>query len=100
MFICVGGFVDGGSVFDDYEDGEKMSIFDWFIDLIFGIFMLMLGVLCVVGMIKGFVVMFVVFNWLLENLGIYKIFYLIGDGFFYFLLIVLGLIVVKKFYVD
>ena len=30
--IRVGGFADGGSVPDDYEDGEKMSIFDRFID--------------------------------------------------------------------
>lgn len=94
--IRVGGFADGGSVPDDYEDGEKMSIFDRFIDLISGIFTPMLGVLCAAGMIKGFVAMFVAFNWLSENSGTYKILYSIGDGFFYFLPIVLGLTAAKK----
>ncbi len=98
--IRVGGFADGGSVPDDYEDGEKMSIFDRFIDLISGIFTPMLGVLCAAGMIKGFVAMFVAFNWLSENSGTYKILYSIGDGFFYFLPIVLGLTAAKKFHVD
>lgn len=75
----------------------KMSIFDRFIDLISGIFTPMLGVLCAAGMIKGFVAMFVAFNWLSENSGTYKILYSIGDGFFYFLPIVLGLTAAKSF---
>lgn len=98
--IQVGGFSDGGSVPDDYGEEENMSVFDRFIDLISGIFTPMLGVLCAAGMIKGFVAMFVAFNWLSENSGTYKILYSIGDGFFYFLPIILGLTAAKKFRVD
>ncbi|EQM52869.1 PTS diacetylchitobiose transporter subunit IIC [Lactiplantibacillus plantarum EGD-AQ4] len=98
--IKVGGFADGGSVPDDYGEDEKMSIFDRFIDLISGIFSPILGVLCAAGMIKGFDAMFLAFGWLSENSGTYKILYAIGDGFFYFLPIVLGMTAAKKFHLD
>lgn len=98
--IKVGGFADGGSVPDDYGEDEKMSVFDRFIDLISGIFSPILGVLCAAGMIKGFDAMFLAFGWLSENSGTYKILYAIGDGFFYFLPIVLGMTAAKKFHLD
>lgn len=39
--------------------------------MIFGVFILVLGVLVVIGMIKGFIVMFVVFGWIIVILGMY-----------------------------
>ncbi|MGA3415906.1 beta-glucoside-specific PTS transporter subunit IIABC [Lactiplantibacillus plantarum] len=98
--IKVGGFSDGGSVPDDYGEDENMNIFGRFIDLISGIFTPMLGVLCAAGMIKGLLAMFVAFKWLATTSGTYQILYSIGDGFFYFLPIVLGLTAAKKFHVD
>jgi len=98
--IKVGGFADGGSVPDDDDENEHMNIFDRFIDFISGVFTPMLGVLCAAGMIKGLTAMFVAFNWLSENSGTYKILYSIGDGFFYFLPIILGLTAAKKLHVD
>ncbi|MGA3272716.1 PTS transporter subunit EIIC, partial [Lactiplantibacillus pentosus] len=65
-----------------------------------GIFTPMLGVLCAAGMIKGLLAMFVAFKWLATTSGTYKILYAVGDGFFYFLTIVLGLTAAKKFHVD
>ncbi|WP_047998549.1 beta-glucoside-specific PTS transporter subunit IIABC [Lactiplantibacillus herbarum] len=98
--IKVGGFADGGSVPDDDDETERGNVFNRFIDFISGVFTPMLGVLCAAGMIKGFTAMFVAFNWLSENSGTYKILYSIGDGFFYFLPIILGLTAAKKLHVD
>ncbi|AVK61451.1 PTS beta-glucoside transporter subunit EIIBCA [Lactobacillus sp. CBA3605] len=98
--IKVGGFADGGTVPDDDADDANMSIFDRFIDLISGIFSPILGVLCAAGMIKGFDAMFLAFGWLSANSGTYRILYAIGDGFFYFLPVVLGMSAASKFHLD
>ncbi|AVK64021.1 PTS beta-glucoside transporter subunit EIIBCA [Lactobacillus sp. CBA3606] len=98
--IKVGGFADGGTVPDDDASDESMSIFDRFIDLISGIFSPILGVLCAAGMIKGFDAMFLAFGWLSANSGTYRILYAIGDGFFYFLPVVLGMSAASKFHLD
>lgn len=98
--VKIGGFAGGGEVPDDYGEDEKMSIADRFIDLISGIFSPMLGVLCAAGMIKGFDAMFLAFGWLSANSGTYKILYSIGDGFFYFLPIVLSISAANKFHLD
>ncbi|KRM96795.1 beta-glucosides PTS, EIIBCA [Liquorilactobacillus aquaticus DSM 21051] len=98
--LQVGGFADGGSVPDDYEETEKLNVLDKFIDLVSGIFNPILGPLCAAGMIKGFAAMFTSLGWLSTNSGTYKVLYAIGDGFFYFLPIVLGVTAAKKFKVD
>jgi len=98
--VKVGGFAGGGEVPDDYGEDEHMSITDRFIDLISGIFSPMLGALCAAGMIKGFDAMFLAFGWLSANSGTYKILYAIGDGFFYFLPIVLSISAANKFHLD
>lgn len=98
--IKIGGFADGGVVPDDDVAQEKMSLLDRFIDLISGIFAPILGPLCAAGMIKGFDAMFLSLGWVSENSGTYKILYAIGDGFFYFLPIILGIAAAKKFHVD
>ncbi|WP_057737135.1 beta-glucoside-specific PTS transporter subunit IIABC [Liquorilactobacillus uvarum] len=98
--IKVGGFADGGVVADDYEEDENLSVLDKFIDLVSGIFTPILGPLCAAGMIKGFSAMFTSLGWLSANSGTYKVLYAIGDGFFYFLPIILGVTAAKKFKVD
>lgn len=95
-----GGFDDGGSVPDDYEEKTDMSVMDRFIDLISGIFNPILGPLCAAGMIKGFDALFAALGWLSTSSGTYRILYAIGDGFFYFLPIMLGISAAKKFKVD
>ncbi|MFX3617696.1 MAG: beta-glucoside-specific PTS transporter subunit IIABC [Sporolactobacillus sp.] len=98
--IKIGGFPDGGTVPDDYSEKKKMSPLDAFIDLVSSIFVPILGVLASAGMIKGFAAMFVAFGWLTTRSGTYIILYAIGDAFFYFLPIILGLTAAKKFHVD
>lgn len=95
-----GGFADGGTVPDDYEEKNDMSVMDRFIDLISGIFNPILGPLCAAGMIKGFDALFAALGWLSTSSGTYRILYAIGDGFFYFLPIMLGISAAKKFKVD
>lgn len=99
--IKVGGFPDGGAVPDDYgEEDEKTSLLDKFIDLISGIFAPALGCLAATGMIKGLATILVTMGAVTEKSGTYIILYAIGDAFFYFLPIILGLSAAKKFHVD
>lgn len=98
--VKVGGFSGEGRVDDDYQDTANMSLLDRFIDLISGIFTPMLGPLCAAGMIKGLTAMMASFGWIAKTSGTYQILYTIGDGFFYFLPIVLAITSAKKFKVD
>lgn len=99
--IKIGGFPDGGTVPDDYgEDDEKTSLLDKFIDLISGIFAPALGSLAATGMIKGLATILLTTGVVTKTSGTYIILYAIGDAFFYFLPIILGLSAAKKFGVD
>ena len=73
---------------------------DRFIDLISGIFTPILGAMCATGMIKGLTAMCSSFGWLSTNSGTYKVLYAIGDGFFYFLPIMLAVTAAKRFKVE
>ena len=91
-----GGFAGGGQVADDYEDTSNMSLLDKFVDLISGIFTPFLGALAAAGMIKGLTSAMASLGWLSATSGLYAI----GDGFFYFLPIIIALTAAKKFRVD
>lgn len=96
----IGGFEASGQVADDYVDQQNMSLLDRFIDLISGIFQPILGPLCAAGMIKGLTAMCASLGWLSQTSGTYIVLYAIGDGFFYFLPIILGLTAARKFKLD
>ena len=98
--VKLGGFNSSAPVADDYVDKQNMSLLDRFIDLISGIFQPILGPLCAAGMIKGLTAMCAAFGWLNTTSGTYQVLYAIGDGFFYFLPIILGLTAAKKFSLD
>ncbi|MDV7758587.1 beta-glucoside-specific PTS transporter subunit IIABC [Liquorilactobacillus mali] len=99
--IKVGGFQDGGSVPDDYgENDKKEGFINRIIELISSIFSPILGVLCATGMLKGLAALLVALGWLTTKSGTYTILYAIGDEFFYFLPIVLGITTARKFKVD
>lgn len=68
------------------------------IDLISGIIQPILAVLCAAGMIKGLLTIAVFLGWIKATDGIYQILYAAGDGFFYFLPIILGYTSAKKFH--
>lgn len=95
-----GGFSGGGQVADDDLEDSNMSLMDKAIDLISGIFTPILGPMAAAGMIKGLTAMCASFGWLSQNSGTYQVLYAIGDGFFYFLPLILALTSAKKFKVD
>ena len=84
---------------DDETTSTNKSVFYRLMDVISGILVPTLGVLTAAGIIKG-VTSFLA----LENIGIldptsglYMLLYAIGDGFYYFLPIILGLTAARKF---
>jgi len=93
---AIGGF---GDLSLSQEDGpkKKMSIGAAFIDTITGVFQPILGVMCAAGIIKGLLALFVFFGWMQATSGTYQILYSVGDGFFYFLPIILGYTAAQKF---
>lgn len=95
-----GGFSGGGQVADDDLDDSNMSLMDKAIDLISGIFTPILGPMAAAGMIKGLTAMCASFGWLAKTSGTYEVLYAIGDGFFYFLPLILEITSAKKFKVD
>lgn len=90
---AIGGFRDA----EAESSGEKMSLFNRFIDIISGVFQPVLGVLAATGMIKGFNALFVALGWITNTSGTYQILNAIGDCLFYFFPIFLGYTAAKKF---
>ena len=93
--ISGGGLVDA----DGADAGEKKGWLNTLMDTISGILVPTLGVLTAAGILKG-VTSFLA----LDNIGIlsptsglYMLLYAIGDGFFYFLPIMLGFSAARKF---
>lgn len=78
--------------------GEKKKVTDQLIDLISGIFAPVLSLLCATGIIKGILglLVFVLGNEFTQT-GAYMLLYAIGDGFFYFMPVMLALSASKKF---
>ncbi len=76
---------------------EKMGIGASLIDIISGVFQPILGVMCAAGIIKGLLALFVFVGWMSDKSGTYQTLYAVGDGFFYFLPIILGYTASQKF---
>ncbi len=105
--INVGHFQSGGAVDENGDpveeapaEGEKSNLLNKLIDIISGVLQPTLGVLGATGIIKGLLALCVFFGWLSETDGAYQIWYSVGDGFFYFLPILLGYTAAKKFKLD
>lgn len=88
---------DGNATGDDTSSGEKKSPVSILIDMISGVIQPTLGVLAATGIIKGLLALFSFLEILPESSGTYQVLYAVGDGFFYFLPIILGYIAAKKF---
>lgn len=88
---------DGNAVDDGGSDGGKKSPVSILIDMISGVIQPTLGVLAATGIIKGLLALFSFLNILPATSGTYQVLYAVGDGFFYFLPIILGYTAAKKF---
>jgi PTS system beta-glucosides-specific IIC component len=81
------------------EDSQEVkgSLLDRFIDLISSIFTPILSVLVATGMIKGFTALLLALEVMASERGTAQMLNIIGDAFFYFLPIFLGLSAARKF---
>ena len=97
--ISGSGIVDEGGNTVEGGDApqEDMSIASRAIDLISGILAPTLPVLAASGIIKGLLALFAFFGLMSSTDGAYQVWYAVGDGFFYFLPILLGYTSAKKF---
>ncbi|WP_310603419.1 beta-glucoside-specific PTS transporter subunit IIABC [Anaerosporobacter sp.] len=99
--VCEKAHITGNAPISEDTQGEKMGFGARLIDIISGIFQPALGVLCAAGIIKGFLALwaFIASSQGLDitTSGAYMTWYAVGDGFFYFLPILLGLTAARKF---
>lgn len=79
------------------ENGKKDNLFNAFFKTISGIFFPVIGVLGAAGIMKSVLTICTTFHFLTADAGTYKILYAFGDGFFYFLPIILGFSAATKF---
>ncbi|MBQ9328240.1 MAG: PTS transporter subunit EIIC [Solobacterium sp.] len=94
------GINGGGLVDADGEDAEgNKGVLNTLMGTISGILVPTLGVLTAAGIIKGVVSFLALDNIgvLNPNSGLYMLLYALGDGFFYFLPIMLGFTAARKF---
>ncbi len=101
--LAVGGIQGAGEVAAD-DAGEadgaepaKGGPIGVVIDLISGIIQPCLGVLAASGLIQGILALLAFLGVLPQTDGAYQVLYAVGNGFFYFLPIVLGYSAAKKF---
>lgn len=80
--------------------GKKMSIKDKALDIISGVMMPSIMVLCASGMIKGFLALAVVAGLITSESSWYLLFNAVGDAMFYFFPIILGYNSALKFKVN
>ncbi|WOO87780.1 beta-glucoside-specific PTS transporter subunit IIABC [Mollicutes bacterium LVI A0039] len=76
---------------------KKMPLKDRAVDIISGIMMPSMAILCASGMIKGFLSLFMVFGLINPEGSWYLMFEAIGDTMFYFFPVILGFNAAKKF---
>ncbi|MBS6033859.1 MAG: PTS beta-glucoside transporter subunit IIABC [Pantoea sp.] len=77
--------------------GDKINLFNRLIDIVLGIFTPFIGILAASGILKGFLALAVVCNWLSPDSGTYKILFAASDALFFFFPLVLGYTAGKKF---
>ncbi len=82
---------------EDDTAAEKGGLLNRFMDTISGVLAPTLHVLAAAGIIKGVISLALTLGWVSESSGLYMLLYAIGDGFYYFLPIILGFTAAKKF---
>lgn len=95
--VCERAHLSQMSSEEENTGNDNMSLGEKIIDTISGSFQPMLGLLCVAGIIKGLLALWEFLAGSgITSTGAYMIWYAVGDGFFYFLPIILGYTVAKK----
>lgn len=92
------GKLAGGAVAADEPEGSKGgNVISRLMDTISGILAPLLGVLAAAGIVKGLISLAPTLGWCATDSGLYMLLYALGDGFFYFLPILLGFTAARKF---
>lgn len=94
--VCEHAHISGDAATVDGPK-EKMSVGAAFIDMISNVFQPMLPLLCAAGIIKGLLALWAFLDPNAATSGAYMLWYSLGDGFFAFLPVVLGMNAAKKF---
>lgn len=81
----------------DSAEAEKKGVINKLMNTISGILAPTLGVLTAAGIVKGLVSLGPTLGWFTTESGLYMLLYALGDGFFYFLPILLGFTSARKF---
>ncbi len=81
----------------DNQKNEDTNVVSCLMSTISGILAPTLSVLTGAGIIKGLLSLFMALGRLSSESGLYMVLYAVGDGFFYFLPIILGFMAAKKF---
>lgn len=81
----------------DNTSKESKGIINTMMNTVSGILAPILGVLAAAGIVKGLVSLGPTLGWFTTESGFYMLLYALGDGFFYFLPILLGFTSAKKF---
>lgn len=84
----------------DEKDQPKENVLNKLISFISGVFTPFLGAMAGAGILKGLLALLLALGWLTEKSGAYQIWYAAGDGFFYFLPILLAFTAAKSLKVN
>lgn len=95
--IKAGGEVDADPEDTAADDAEGENKVSQLMGVMSSILMPVLPVLTAAGILKGLVALFAALGWLSTTSGLYMVLYAAGDGFFYFLPIMLGYTSAKRF---
>lgn len=91
----------GGDGDEEGGEGKKQNVGAKLIDTLSGVFTPVLALLCAAGIIKGLLGLAVfLLGSSFQSSGTYMLLYAIGDGFFYFLPLMLAVSASKKFKLD
>ncbi len=81
-------------------ENQKKNIGKVIVDALSGIFMPVINLITAASIIKSVLILLVTFNVLSVENGIYRIFYAVSDGFFYFLPVFLAITASRTFKTD
>lgn len=82
---------------NDVADGQKHNPINTLMNTMSGVLAPTLGILTAAGIIKGVISLFASLGWVSTTSGVYMLLYAVGDGFFYFLPILLGFSAARRF---
>ena len=95
--ICETYGISTAAAENDVADGQKHNPINTLMNTMSGVLAPTLGILTAAGIIKGVISLFASLGWVSTTSGVYMLLYAVGDGFFYFLPILLGFSAARRF---